>query len=824
MIALVAAFGPRSPVRVRMPNLFASLESLCGKQGAGQLDRPADRANWVARGDSRAPATTTQTILSCVTWLTVGLGGIGDIERYPARSAKGRKRGGTMDDTAFPLPQWAPVAAVFILTGIAGLWAALSDKPTRRVAFFIFVCGPILFLSMFAASLIGLAPLVLRLVLLFAATFLPAMLYFLFISTRRESLFNAFTANLERLGLLRRWWTAGPDPRHADATLLRLEIPASRTRRIKSYLDRFGAIYGGLPDKFVTEFLDALDGDRTAQDNKIVEGGPSELKLEPTYDYNTVLPVLGATCLIGLGWIAALPPGVFEPYDPKKFGEWFEKIVTPTQSPVVFAFLGAYFFSLQMVIKRFVRRDLGANAYNAISLRIILAVIGVWVAIQCFGMLGTHPEKPEAYILVASFAVGAFPLIVWQLVSGALKKVPVFQWSLPSLTSSQPLDAIQGLSVWHQARLEEEDVENVPNLATADLVDLLLNTKIPAQRLVDWVDQAILLTYLGRIEAADGGANDGIRERRDRLQKFGIRTATALECAYSDFLTTQRRETATPKAGGANSTVPLFVGEEGDILRSIVVAMYRCPSFGLVRNWRGIADDYYIPALSPAMRADRSESSAARDGAPEASTSLPERPQAADQHAAEDPASPTVTAPTVKAPGDCAADELKLFCRLILEAGMVEEAGLDDLVKQAKALGFLRLGGQVVGIAGLKRPRDAYRERVFADAKSSHLATEFPYELGWVFVSERVRGKGHSTALIAAVMDKAGQENVFATTEASNTAMQCTLRRFGFDEAGEYLSARADRPERRLLLFLRYQPEDVPTRTKTVEEEKVGAS
>jgi RimJ/RimL family protein N-acetyltransferase len=669
------------------------------------------------------------------------------------------------------------------------------------------------------------------LVLLFAATFLPAMLYVLFISTRRESLFNAFAANLERLGLLRRWWTAGPDPGRADATLLRLEVPAFRTRRIKSYLDRFGAIYGGLPDKFVKEFLDALDGSRTAQDKTAVDGTTPELKLEPTYDYNTVIPVLGATCLIGLGWIAALPPGVFEPYDPAKFGEWFEKIVTPTQSPVVFAFLGAYFFSLQMVIKRFVRRDLGANAYNAISLRIILAVIGVWVAIQCFGVLSTHSEKPESYILVASFAVGAFPLIVWQLVSGALKKFPLFQWSLPSLTSSQTLDAIQGLSVWHQARLEEEDVENVPNLATADLVDLLLNTKIPAQRLVDWVDQAILLTYLGRLEAVGGGANDGIRERRDRLQKFGIRTATALECAYSDFLTTQRQETATPKGSGANSTAPLFAGEEGDILRSIVVAMYRCPSFGLVRNWRGIADDYYIPALRPATRSDRSESSAARDSAPEASTAPPEtqpaaaeRPQAAAEHAPEGPASPTVTAPTVKAPGDCTADELKLFCRLVCEVGMVEEAGLDDLVKQAKALGFLRLGEEVVGIAGLKRPRDAYRERVFADAKSNHLAAEFPYELGWVFVSEKVRGKGHSTALVAAVMEEAGQENVFATTEASNTAMQCTLLRFGFDEAGEYLSARADRPERRLLLFLRYWPEYVPRLTETVEEEKVGAS
>ena len=86
-------------------------------------------------------------------------------------------------------------------------------------------------------------------------------------------------------------------------------------------------------------------------------------------------------------WIVTLPPAALPPFSPGDYSAWFKDAVAPTPHPVTFAFLGAYFYSLQMVIKRFMRRDLGANAYNAISLRIVLAVIGIWVALLCFRVL-----------------------------------------------------------------------------------------------------------------------------------------------------------------------------------------------------------------------------------------------------------------------------------------------------------------------------------------------------------------------------------------------------------------------------------------------------
>ena len=45
----------------------------------------------------------------------------------------------------------------------------------------------------------------------------------------------------------------------------------------------------------------------------------------------------------------------------------------PTRN--LLGFLGAYFFSFQMLFRRFVRRDLSSNAYVAASMRIIMAVL-----------------------------------------------------------------------------------------------------------------------------------------------------------------------------------------------------------------------------------------------------------------------------------------------------------------------------------------------------------------------------------------------------------------------------------------------------------------
>jgi hypothetical protein len=118
----------------------------------------------------------------------------------------------------------------------------------------------------------------------------------------------------------------------------------------------------------------------------------------------------------------------------------------------------------------------------------------------------------------------------------------------PSLS---PLNQIDGLSVCYEARLLEEGIEDMQSLATANFVDVILHTRVPVGRLVDWVDQAHLYLHLDRLggtwrerrrakagqtgsvspvpAVAAGSVTEGSRagsKTRTALRQFGIRKAT----------------------------------------------------------------------------------------------------------------------------------------------------------------------------------------------------------------------------------------------------------------------------------------------------------
>ena len=141
----------------------------------------------------------------------------------------------------------------------------------------------------------------------------------------------------------------------------------------------------------------------------------------------------------------------------------------------------------------------------------------------------------------------------------------------PSLEAQLPLSDLDGLNVWHQTRLEEEDVESIPNMATVDIVDLLLNTRIPPERIIDWVDQAILYTHLSQYHDL---------KYRAKLRAHGIRTASGLLYAY------ERSECQLDR--------PIFeaiLPHEPDgrsPIRGIAMALFTNPNLCLIQAWRGL--------------------------------------------------------------------------------------------------------------------------------------------------------------------------------------------------------------------------------------------
>ena len=403
---------------------------------------------------------------------------------------------------------------------------------------------------------------VLRSVFLLIVIFLPALLYYLFVALRRISLLQEFFTNLAKLGLFAR---RGPEePEHL------------RHIRIVTYLQKFEAIYGEIPRNLTGQIVRATASDSNAQNKEV----PNFHLYQPGLMTPEAIPVVVATLLIGLGWLLVLPPWKLD-------GSGSDLVLKPTEDAALFAFLGAYFYSLQMLFRRFVRLDLRANAYVSIAQRIILAVVGVWAVIQVAAIPSAFVEggvgkfDQSDSLLVAGFVVGAFPPIAWQVVQAAFQKFTFSEKLVPSLESRMPLRELDGLTVWHEGRLEEEAIENVQNMSTANIVELMLSTRYPADRIVDWVDQAMLYTQLGKNSNSSdqNGGDDCI----GLLQSYGIRTASSLVAAYEI-----ERSKEHVEQNGTNMFEPLLpesIGSSNKIPITVVDALRTNPNLELVQHW-----------------------------------------------------------------------------------------------------------------------------------------------------------------------------------------------------------------------------------------------
>ncbi len=440
-------------------------------------------------------------------------------------------------------------AAAFMPSGRRWL---LGRSANTRAAFIIFGAVPLLLLLIGSVAVLPVRYQVtaLRVVFLLVVCLLPATMWYLFIATRKASILNEFLANLDRLGLLRSSGTSAGPP---DETL---PPDTSRSRRISSYLQRFEAIYGDLPDTIHEDVLN----NRFRKYSRAEMAGSTALS-------TTTVPVMFSTVLVALGWLITLPPGEVPPTGATS-DSWI-RALQPNASPVTLAFLGAYFFSFQMLFRRYVLKDLRGSAYVAAAMRIILAVIGIWVLMAAQAGLDIFTTDQ---LLVAGFVIGVFPLVVWQIVQAVFKRMS--RIAVRSMVSELPIGELDGLTVWHEARLEEEDIENIPNMATADLVELLLNTRVPPERIIDWTDQAILYTQLG-----PRGSREP-QSPRQRLRRHGIRTATALLWAAEEADRRGRRAAfdAILKDGDGTSVMP-----------ALEATLVTNSNLALVQRWRGLS-------------------------------------------------------------------------------------------------------------------------------------------------------------------------------------------------------------------------------------------
>jgi hypothetical protein len=415
----------------------------------------------------------------------------------------------------------------------------------------------------------------LKLFTLWCLAFLPGWLYVRFLDLRARALWNEYVLNLHRLGWDLPWnlpkppmasafhrdWAHGPHGRPED----------------NIYRQKFEAYYG----RQITK----------------AEGHPAENYAENyRVSSESLFPVFLATTVLAVGWAAVLWDTGFLT-DPVGVGDALK-----------YGFLGSYAFVTGMLIRRFFQSDLRPSTYASAVLRITLVLLIVAVLHQVMG--GTTAVTSHAELAVA-FVVGFFPLIGLQVLQRVTSKA--LRQVVPPVTPDYPLDQLDGFNLWYEARLTEEGVEDMQNLTTMNLVDVILHTRVPPGRLVDWTDQAFLLIHLervdrrelnslrkersagGRTRAAGKDAESGTQARLN-LRRVGIRTATDLLKAFSTEQEQGPRAFALPP----DTKPPLPV----DQLRLLVKVLAEEPGLAPVWNWqRNGVREYRAAPMTPEISA-----------------------------------------------------------------------------------------------------------------------------------------------------------------------------------------------------------------------------
>jgi hypothetical protein len=258
---------------------------------------------------------------------------------------------------------------------------------------------------------------------------------------------------------------------------------------------------------------------------------------------NTRWPILVATLVITLGWMLTLLPAGPGP-EITQASQLIDFFI-PQRTAVTFGFLGAYFFILNTVLHRYVRADLKPKAYSSITVRIFVVIILAWV-------LGLTFRGGSPWELTLAFMIGVFPESGLTLIRESIRKQTglgiLVRPFLPSTREKYPLTELEELDVYDRARLLDEGVTNIESLAHHDLIDLMLETRIPVPRLVDWIDQSILYLHL-ESDAGDKepeednvskpqGTNSltpaEMRRLRSWLRGNFVRSATDFMAAYGN--------------------------------------------------------------------------------------------------------------------------------------------------------------------------------------------------------------------------------------------------------------------------------------------------
>lgn len=226
-----------------------------------------------------------------------------------------------------------------------------------------------------------------------------------------------------------------------------------------------------------------------------------------------------------------------------------DDILPDLLSAVRFGFLGAYVFCFQLIRRRYTTRDLQPFVYMTCAGVLLAGMTFNFVAFSAVNVLarGTAPQAPSqnqiespnqagdadqlrtgnstgvgaGLAAIIAFSLGYFQYLAlrWfrQLAHAATRQ-------RERRSDALQLGLIDGLSQLHEERLQDEGIDNLQNLAAADLDQLVANTPFNSQEIIDWVDQAVLYLYLepNEIESFRRGGIRSVTDFQDHWRAFYI--------------------------------------------------------------------------------------------------------------------------------------------------------------------------------------------------------------------------------------------------------------------------------------------------------------
>lgn len=255
---------------------------------------------------------------------------------------------------------------------------------------------------------------------------------------------------------------------------------------------------------------------------------------------------------------------------------------------IVFTGYGVFTYTIVVLIHRVHALALSTEFLLSATLRAtLMMVIGFAIGLTgiFFDEASRETSNPGIFMY---FAVGAFPAWGYEFIRRKAREV-----LLPHATqtnSNLSLEHVEGMDEATIERLEEVNISNVQHLSTVDPVELTLKTLYPFHRVIDWIDQAILITYL--------------REHIGAARKLGIRGAIDMRGLFILARSSARPVNRPP---GASTSAGPVAGEENffskdpsvmanETLRKLAAETRLDPATVYIIG-TNLVDDFYVQLL-----------------------------------------------------------------------------------------------------------------------------------------------------------------------------------------------------------------------------------